>query len=193
MITVSEKFRKLAQDNGREVWCRITVGSEEFLDDRITDMTFDDVIHPDWFTVGTTCSNRLHFTARYSGELSSGAEVRAYISFDGKEWCPLGVFYISRRYVRGKYVSVTAYDKMYSLDVNYGWKGELPVTSDVLLRDICSSVGVECAEAGQPIKLEKLPENSTAQDLIGYIAGINRACAKIDRTCLLYTSPSPRD
>lgn len=46
MITVSEKFRKLAQDNGREVWCRITVGSEEFLDDRITDMTFDDVIHP---------------------------------------------------------------------------------------------------------------------------------------------------
>ena len=47
MITVSEKFRKLAQDNGREVWCRITVGSEEFLDDRITDMTFDDVIHPD--------------------------------------------------------------------------------------------------------------------------------------------------
>ena len=86
MITVSEKFRKLAQDSGREVWCRITVGSEEFLDDRITDMTFDDVIHPDWFTVGTTCSNRLHFTARYSGELSSGAEVRAYISFDGKEW-----------------------------------------------------------------------------------------------------------
>ena len=192
MITVSEKFRKLAQDNGREVWCRITVGSEEFLDDRITDMTFDDVIHPDWFTVGTTCSNRLHFTARYSGELSSGAEVRAYISFDGKEWCPLGVFYISRRYVRGKYVSVTAYDKMYSLDVNYGWKGELPVTSDVLLRDICSSVGVECAEAGQPIKLEKLPENSTAQDLIGYIAGINRACAKIDRTGRLtmkYHSP----
>lgn len=192
MITVSEKFRKLAQDNGREVWCRITVGSEEFLDDRITDMTFDDVIHPDWFTVGTTCSNRLHFTARYSGELSSGAEVRAYISFDGEEWCPLGVFYISRRYVRGKYVSVTAYDKMYSLDVNYGWKGELPVTSDVLLRDICSSVGVECAEAGQPIKLEKLPENSTAQDLIGYIAGINRACAKIDRTgrlTLKYHSP----
>ena len=83
MITVSEKFRKLAQDNGREVWCRITVGSEEFLDDRITDMTFDDVIHPDWFTVGTTCSNRLHFTARYSGELSSGAEVRAQLRRQG--------------------------------------------------------------------------------------------------------------
>ena len=107
MITVSEKFMKLAQANGRNVWCRITVGGEEFLDDRITDMTFDDVIHPDWFTVGTTCSNRLHFTARYSGELYSGAEVRAYISFDGEEWCPLGVFYISRRYVRGKYISVT--------------------------------------------------------------------------------------
>ena len=182
MITVSEKFMKLAQANGRNVWCRITVGGEEFLDDRITDMTFDDVIHPDWFTVGTTCSNRLHFTARYSGELYSGAEVRAYISFDGEEWCPLGVIYISRRYVRGKYISVTAYDRMYSLDVSYGWKGELPATSDVILKDICSEVGIECADAGQPIKVEKLPDNCTAQDLIGYIAGINRACAKIDRT-----------
>ena len=126
MITVSDKFKALAQDNGRRVWCRITVGSEVFLDDRITEMSFDDVIHPDWFTVGTTCANRLHFTARYSGELTSGAEVRAEVSFDGEEWCQLGVFYISRRYVRGNYVSVTAYDRMYSLDTSYSWKGELP-------------------------------------------------------------------
>lgn len=182
MITVSDEFMKLAQDNGRRVWCRITVGEVEFLDDRLTDMSFDDVIHPDWFTVGTACANRLHFTARYSGELSTGAEVRAYISFDGKEWCPLGVFFISRRYVRGEYVSVTAYDRMYSLDTNYRWKGELPVTSDVLLLDICKESGLECADAGQPIPLEKIPGNCTAQDLIGYIAGINRACAKIDRT-----------
>lgn len=182
MLTVSDEFMKLAQDNGRRVWCRITVGNETFLDDRLTEMSFDDVIHPDWFTVGTACANRLHFTARYSGELSTGAEVRAYISFDEKEWCPLGVFFISRRYVRGEYVSVTAYDRMYSLDVSYRWKGDLPTTSDALLRDICSEAGLECADAGQPIAVAKIPENCTAQDLIGYIAGINRACAKIDRT-----------
>ncbi len=181
MITVSDGFMKLAQDNGRRVWCRITVGAQEFLDDVLTDMSFDDVIHPDWFTVGTACANRLHFTARYSEELSTGAEVRAYISFDGKEWCPLGVFFVSRRYVRGEYVSVTAYDRMYSLDVSYRWKGTLPTTADALLRDICKEVGLECADAGQPIAVEKVPESCTAQDLIGYIAGINRACAKIDR------------
>ena len=182
MITVSDKFKALAQDNGRRVWCRITVGSEVFLDDRITEMSFDDVIHPDWFTVGTTCANRLHFTARYSGELTSGAEVRAEVSFDGGEWCPLGVFYISRRYVRGNYVSVTAYDRMYSLDTSYSWKGDLPTTSDALLLDICKTVGLECVDAGQSIAIEKMPDNATAQDLICFVAGINRACAKIDRT-----------
>ncbi len=181
MVEVSDSFIKLAQQNGRKVWCRIAADGTEFLDDRIIDMSFDDVVHPDWFTVGTTCANRLHFKARYTGELSPGAEVRAYISFDGQEWCPLGVFYIARRYVRGNYVSVTAYDKMYSLDVDFRYEGELPVFADQLMKAACESAGLECADAGYPYKLEAVPEGCTVRDIIGYIAGINRACAKIDR------------
>lgn len=181
MVEVSDRFRELAQQNGRNVWCRIVADNVEFLDDAIVDMDFDDVVHPDWFTVGTTCANRLHFTARYSGELTAGASVRAFISFDGSEWCPLGVFYIARRYVRGKYVSVTAYDKMYSLDVEFSYKGELPVTADVLLNAVCEANGIECVDPGYPYEITAIPEDATARDLIGYIAGINRACAKLDR------------
>lgn len=181
MVEVSEKFRQLAQENGRRVWCRITAGDEEFLDDSLISMDLDDVVHPDWFTVGTTCANRIHFSARYSGEIPAGAEVRAYISFDGEEWCPLGVFYIARRYVRGNTVSITAYDRMYSLDVDYRYDGVLPVNSDVLLENICDHLGIECADPGYPFKINEMPLGSTARDLIGYIAGINRACAKIDR------------
>lgn len=181
MYEVSESFIEQAQQNGRRVWCRIIADGVEFLDDRIIDMNFDDVVHPDWFTVGTTCANRLHFTANYTGELSVKGEVRAYISFDGKEWCPLGVFFIARRYVRGNYISVTAYDKMYNLDVDYSYDGVLPVTADVLMRAVCGTVGLECADAGYAYKLEKIPEGCTARDLIGYIAGINHSCAKIDR------------
>lgn len=181
MVSVSDKFMQLAQDNGRHVWCRIVADGVEFLDDRLIDMSFDDVVHPDWFTIGTACANRLHFTARYDGELSSGAEVTAFVSFDGEEWCPLGVFYIARRYVRGNVISITAYDRMYSLDKSYSYIGTLPVNSDELLRKICSENDLECAEAGYPFRIETIPTDSTVRDMIGYIAGINRACAKIDR------------
>ena len=181
MVSVSDRFKQLAQENGRHVWCRIVADGVELLDDRLIDMSFDDVVHPDWFTIGTTCANRLHFTARYSGELASGAEVTAFISFDGEEWCPLGVFYIVRRYVRGNTVSITAYDRLYSLDISYSYNGTLPVNSDELLRKLCSENGLECADAGYPFRLEAIPGDSTVRDIIGYIAGINRACAKIDR------------
>ena len=181
MVNVSDRFIELAQKNGRSVWCRIVADGVEFLDDRIIDMDFDDVVHPDWFTIGTACANRLHFTAAYSGELSTGAEVRASISFDGEEWCPLGVFYIARRYVRGNYISVTAYDKMYSLDTDYRYFGELPVNSRQLLTNVCEAAGLECADTGISQTIETVPEGCTVRDMLGYIAGINCASAKIDR------------
>lgn len=181
MVEVSQKFKDLSRENGRHVYCRIEAGDEVFLDDRLLEFTFDDVTHPDWFTLGTTCANRFHFKARFSGELEVGAEVRPYISFDNEEWCPLGIFYISRRYVRGDTISITAYDKMYSLDIEYRYDGILPVTSDVLLADVCAKHGIEPLELGYGYKVEKLPSLCTARDMIGYIAGINRCCAKIDR------------
>lgn len=181
MVAVSDKFRQLATDNGRHVFCRIEAGGEVFLDDRILEFTLDDVVHPDWITVGTTCANRFHFSALFDGELATGTEVRPYVSFDNEEWCALGVFYISRRYVRGTKVSITAYDRMYSLDVPFSYEGALPVNSDVLLKAACDSVGVAYGDCGYGYAVEKLPAECTVRDLIGYIAGLNRSCAKIDR------------
>ena len=181
MVEVSERFRALALDNGRHVYCRIEVGDEVFYDDRLMEFTFDDVTHPDWFTVGTACSNRFHFKVRYSGELAAGAEVRPYISFDNKEWCPLGVFWVFRRYVRGNTLSVTAYDRMYSLDTEYRYDGVLPTTSDELLRGICSECGLELASEIGSYEVAEIPELCTVRDMIGFIAALDRACAKIDR------------
>ncbi len=181
MVEVSENFRKLALDNGRHVYCRIIADGVEFLDDRLMEFAFDDVTHPDWFTVGTACANRFHFKVRYSDELSTGAEVRPYISFDNEEWCPLGVFYISRRYVRGNTVSVTAYDRMYSLDMEYSYGGTLPVTSDVLLSEICAAYNLQLASDIGSHEIAYIPELCTVRDMLGYIAALDRACAKIDR------------
>lgn len=181
MVQVSEKFKRLATDNGRHVYCRIEVGSEVFYDDRILEFDFDDVVHPDWVTVGTACANRFHFKALYDGELEVNTEVRPYISFDNEEWCPLGIFYISRRYVRENAISITAYDRMYSLDVEYRYDGALPTTSAALLQDICAKAGLEANSFGHDYEVTKLPTVCTMRDMIGYIAGINFSNAKIDR------------
>lgn len=181
MVEVSEKFRALALDNGRHVYCRIEAGDEVFYDDRLMEFTFDDVTHPDWFTVGTACSNRFHFKVRYNGELAVGAEIRPYISFDNEEWCPLGVFSIFRRYVRGNTLSVTAYDRMYSLDMEYSYSGTLPTSSEELLRGICEDNGLELYGEVGSCEITEIPQLCTVRDMIGWIAALDRACAKIDR------------
>ncbi len=181
MVEISERFKELSLQNGRKVYCRITAGKEVFLDDRLLEFSFDDVAHPDWFTVGTACANRFHFVAKFSGVLSVNDEVRPYISFDGEEWCPLGVFYISRRYVRDGIINITAYDRLYSLDMEYTYTGTLPTDSAGLLSGICSSYGVEADNFGGHFEIPTIPEGCTVRDMIGYIAALNTACAKIDR------------
>lgn len=182
MVEVSDKFKQLACENGRRVWCRIIADGEEFLDDRVLEFSFDDVTHPDWYTIGTACANRFHFRARADITLSVGAQVRPYVSFDGEEWCPLGVFYISRRYVRGKVISVTAYDRMYGLDMEYSFSGTLPTDASSLLKAICTENEIDAAEYGHAYPIDSLPQQPcTVRDMIGYIAALNRACAKFGR------------
>ncbi len=181
MYEVSDRFKELAQANGRRVFCRIEAGQEVFLDDRITEFDFDDVAHPDWFTIGTTCANRFSFSVRYSGELGLHDTVRPYISFDGEEWCPLGVFLIARRYIRGQYATIICYDKLYSLDMEYRTEITAPTDTAALLRDICTRYGLECSDFGFENKVTAIPTGCTVRDMIGYIAAMNRADARIDR------------
>lgn len=185
MTNVSDNFRALAEANGRYVCCKITAGGETFLDDRIIDLDFDDVIHPDRFTIGTVCSNKFCFSAVYNGELNVRDEVRPYISFDGKEWCSLGVFYVARRYVRGGYASIICYDKMYYLDTEYKPTLRIPTTTDAILRDACAQAGISCAENGGNITIRRLPRGFTIRDIISFTASMNCASAKFDRNGVL--------
>ncbi|MCM1165989.1 MAG: hypothetical protein NC299_12055 [Lachnospiraceae bacterium] len=181
MTNVSDTFRALAEANGRYVCCKITAGGETFLDDRILEFDFDDVIHPERFTIGTACSNKFCFSVMYDGELDVRDEVRPYISFDGREWCPLGVFYVSRRYVRGGYASITCYDKMYYLNAEYTPTLRVPTTTDAILHDACAQGGITCAENGGDIAIRRLPRGYSIRDIISFIASINCASAKFDR------------
>ncbi|MBD5128701.1 MAG: hypothetical protein HDT43_02065 [Ruminococcaceae bacterium] len=181
MTKVSDNFRALAEANGRYVCCKIIAGGETFLDDRIIDFDFDDVIHPDRFTIGTACPNKFCFSAVYGGQLEVRDEVRPYVSFDGIEWCPLGVFYVARRYVRGGYASIICYDKMYYLDTEYTPTLRIPTTTDAILHDACAQAGISCSENGGSIEIRRLPRGFTIRDIISFISSMNCASAKFDR------------
>lgn len=181
MVKVSDKFIQLSRKGGREVRCKIIAGNEVFLDDRIVEFDFDDVIHPNWYTIGSTCSNRFAFSVRYSGELEVHDEVRPYISFDGEEWCPLGVFYVARRYVRGNYASIICYDKMYSLEIEYVPRITAPTDAMKILNDICENYGLELSHDIYRYEIAEIPTGVTVRDMLGYVAGVATGNVKFDR------------
>ncbi len=181
MVDVSNDFKRLAIQSGRYVYCKIIAGNTTFLDDRILEFDFDDICHPEWVTFGTVCPNKFTFSVIYNGELQVGDTVKPYISFDNSEWCPLGVFYVARRYVRGKKASITCYDKLYSLDAEYVPSIQAPTTTDAILRDVCETAGLVCEDFGYDFKVQEIPLGHTLKDMIGYIASMNRSCAKLDR------------
>ena len=183
MAELSSKFKELALANGRYVSCKIELGNNTYYDDRILKFDFDDIVHPDWFTIGTACSNEFSFTVIPASEPHIHDEVRPYISFDGSEWCPLGIFYIARRYFREKYDTFVCYDRMYDLDYNllHKFPENSSTTAKETLRIVCNEAGITFN--GSCIDYDMSPPEKpvTLRQMIGYIAALNCACAKIDR------------
>ena len=182
-MAISNKFKELALANGRYVSCKIELGKTTYYDDRLIKFNFHDVAHPDWFTIGTASSNEFRFTVMHTSEPNVHAEVRPYISFDGTEWCPLGIFYIARRYFRGKYATFVCYDKMYDLDVEFTHRYSTSATVAVstVLQQVCEEAGL--VFNGSCINYHIIISDNyvTLRQMIGYIAAINCACAKINR------------
>ncbi|MCH5203961.1 MAG: hypothetical protein J1F03_04380 [Oscillospiraceae bacterium] len=192
MVNVSEKFKELSMSNGREISCKIVAGGETFSDDRLIEFDFNDVVHQRRFTIGSACASRFTFSVRYSGELEVHDEVRPYISFDGGEWCPLGVFYVARRYVRGKYASIICYDKMYSLETEYVPRIYSPAKIKDILDDICQKHGIVCDANIEASEAVWIPYGSTVREVLGFIAGVACANAKFDREGKLSIKKCPQ-
>lgn len=191
MVNVSENFKLSAQKNGRHIYCKIAAGKEIFLDDRIIEFDLDDIVHPEYYTIGTACANQFCFTVRFSGVLELRDVVKPFISFDNKEWCPLGIFYVTRRYIRGNYASIICYDKMYYLDEDYTPSANINDTR-ALLADACGQAGISCGDLGEKHGISDIPSNRSIRDIIGFVAAVNGACAKIDRGGALVLKSQPR-
>lgn len=182
MYEVSTNYEMLAEAPGRHVYCKIVAGSTTFYDDKIIKFEFDDIAYPEYYTIGTASSSRFSFSVRYTGELQVHDKVQPYISFDNEEWCPLGTFFVSRRYVRGAYASITCYDMMYSLNEEYIPSIQAPTTAAMIYHDICSQFNIPC-ESGDWMTshVMKLPKGFTAREVLGFLASCAGSIAKFTR------------
>lgn len=185
MLNISDKFKELATAGGREPFCVIKAGDKVFLDDSIKSFELQEVIFPEELTFGTACSNRFQFKLYTEENIPLSAEIRPYIGFgeysEEAELCPLGVFYISRRYRRFNNYSVTCYDRMYRLEDKYSSELRFPAKAKDLLAEICENFSLEFeGECGDSL-CGSMPVNETVRNVLGYLAGLEGCCAKFDR------------
>ena len=185
MLNISDKFRELATAGGREPFCVIKAGDKLFFDDSIKSFELQEVIFPEELTFGTACSARFQFRLYTEENIPLSAEIRPYIGFgeysEEAELCPLGVFYISRRYRRLRDYSVTCYDRMYRLEDKYDSKLDFPAAASQLLQEICTEYGLEFTGECGDSSCEKMPVNETVRNVLGYLAGLDGCCARFDR------------
>lgn len=180
-----ESFKQSASENGRQVSCKIYVGSEIYLQKRILKFDFTDVTHGDYFTIGTTCSNEFSFTVTDYNEPALHTAVQPYISFDGgAQWLRLGIFYVAKRYIRGNYATFVCYDKMRDLNVPLSGLVQSSVSghADTLLAEVCRQGGITFNGTCESCATYLPRPSTTLREIIGYIAALHCACAKIDRS-----------
>ena len=185
MLNISDKFKELATAGGREPFCVIKAGDKVFLDDSIKSFELQEVIFPEELTFGTACSNRFQFKLYTEENIPLSAEIRPYIGFgeysEDAELCPLGVFYISRRYRRFNNYSVTCYDRMYRLEDKYSSELKFPAKAKDLLAEICENFSLEFQGECSDSLCGSMPVNETVRNVLGYLAGLEGCCAKFDR------------
>lgn len=185
MLNVGESFKKAAEAAGREPFCVIKAGDKTFLDDSIKSFELQEVIFPDELTFGSACSARFHFELNTNENIPLSACIKPYIGFgeysENSELCPLGTFYISKRYRRFENYSVTCYDRMYTLEDKFASDLTFPVSSEKILAEICNSFGLEFSGSCPDFFCSEPPYADSVRNVLGYLAGLDGRCAVFDR------------
>jgi hypothetical protein len=193
MINVSRNYIEKATAPGRNVRCKIIADDVTYTDVDILSFEFNDVVHPEDMSFGTTCANRFQFELWSRRNIPLSTVIRPFISFaddsngdgQGAEQCSLGEFHIARRYRRRNKYSVTCYDKMYRLDSQFASSLTFPCFAPALLAEIGKQFDFEVGFVPRNDVIESIPRLATYREIIGYIAGINGGFAKFSRDGIL--------
>lgn len=198
MITATEEFKNILADGTEPLYEELDItfpdGSKmTFLDEISPDGSeFSDGAGSSSFPIGATICKTLIFDLdNTDGELDEkkfyGARIIAYLAFlseDGtKTRIKKGSFTVTDSKGYDEVISVTAMDDMAKTNQLYISGLVLPQTADALINDICTTLNISKGFAnlkhGAYI-INDIPEKVTYRQMIGYIAAINCANARID-------------
>lgn len=198
MITATEEFKNILADGTEPLYEELDItfpdGSKRtFLDEISPDGSeFSDGAGSSSFPIGATICKTLTFDLdNTDGELDEkkfyGARIIVYLTFlseDGtKTRIKKGSFTVTDSKGYDEVISVTAMDDMAKTNQLYISGLVLPQTADALINDICTTLniskGFTSLKHGAYI-INDIPEKVTYRQMIGYIAAINCANARID-------------
>ena len=198
MITATEEFKNILVDGTEPLYEELDItfpdGSKRtFLDEISPDGSeFSDGAGDSSFPIGATiCKTLTFYLDNTDGELDEkkfyGSRIIAYLTFlngDGtKTRIKKGSFAVTDSKGYDDVISVTAMDDMAKTNQLYISGLALPQTVDTIINDICTTLGISKGftrlKHGTYI-INDIPEKVTYRQMIGYIATINCANARID-------------
>lgn len=198
MITATEEFKNILADGTEPLYEELDIAFSDG-----TKKTFFDEISPDGsefsdgagsssFPIGSTICKTLTFDLdNTNGELNEkkfyGARIIAYLTFlieDGtKTRIKKGSFTVTDSKGYDEVISVTAMDDMAKTNQLYISGLVLPQTADAIISDICTTLGISKGFSNLKhgsFVISEIPDKVTYRQMIGYIAAINCANARID-------------
>ena len=182
MYNVSDNFNTLASSNNRTVSCKITINGTDIDPGLIVNLKFKEASSSGSnISLGEAISNVIELQIYKTDIQLKGAEIKPYISFDGEEYCPLGIFYASEINKDKTYINITAYDKMAFLNEKYVPTVTFPCSANTVIRDIANQYGFKPVNINYATLINELDTEYTVREMIGYIAGKHGTNAKFNR------------
>lgn len=197
MINTSDLFReKLGKGEKLYEVVDITFadGTEKRLESEImlNGGEFSDCANSSSFPVGNTVCKSMKLSLDNTADQWKNyyffkAKVTAFLKMvfeDGKtETIKKGTYTITTPEQYGEILEFTGLDDMYKANDTYTSKLQLPQNAFTLLRDACATIGISMGFSSMvhgDVIVRSIPENMTFRQLIGWIAMLDSANARID-------------
>lgn len=197
MINTSDLFReKLGK--GKKLYEVVDItfadGTEKRLEDEImlNGGEFSDCANSSSFPVGNTVCKSMKLSLDNTADQWKNyyffkAKVTAFLKMvfeDGKtETIKKGTYTITTPEQYGEILEFTGLDDMYKANDTYTSKLQLPQNAFTLLRDACTTIGISMGFSSMvhgDVIVRSIPDNMTFRQLIGWIAMLDSANARID-------------
>ncbi|MDO4649459.1 MAG: collagen-like protein, partial [Eubacteriales bacterium] len=195
MISATTKFKNAMTSGQLYEVVEITYadGSTQTLDHEIMrgDNSITDGASAGAFPVGVAIEKYMSLTLdnrneQFSNKTFMNAKLEVYVKTQDSSIGRVkkGTFYVTSPESYGEVIKLTAVDLMYKADKPFSTDLVFPQTAQALLTNVCGKCGIPLGTISMTngnLRIDKKPENMTCREVIGSLAMIEGANARIDR------------